>query len=518
MKASVSAVLYTSKVLANGEHPIMLRVSYNGKREYKSLKLSCSTKDWNKDKSEVRSKHPYCYNINSIINHELSKLKELVLEYERTGKPYSAKTLIEKLSKPLPSRKTLLELIDERVQYFKYEKGKYNTSTGYKTLYNLIKRFSPNRDIELFEIDKVWLRDFENYLKITNKKETSIYKHFCCLKATINLAIANKYLSDNPFDGFEQKLDRRTKKRALTVDGIDKLLNYFLNKYYCTYTNDDFQSMFYNDGIEIYDGKALRHNCKPDIDLEDIEEEKDEKVRKFWNEYFKKEGYNKLHPQLNSEAIALSLFLCSYIMQGLALVDLANLKWKDLHLLSVLDEDKYIRDVKQHNEEYANNNKIYKYYYKTELLRNKTKHPTKIIVDLADFNAFACLFIPSKETYNPDNYIFGIFDNAKNDASTKFGRMTYMTYLVNHNLKKAAQKAGVSSDITFYTARHTYASQLYHNGVPISLIAQNMGREISNIETYLKEFDNNRIIESNRSIFYFKTPKYDKIETEDDLK
>ena len=142
MKASVSAILYKSKVLANGEHPIMLRVCYNGKRAYKSLKLSCSMKFWNEETSEVKSKHPYSINMNAIINQELSSLKALVLDYERTGTPYSAKILVEKISKPQLVTKTLLQLIDERVQYFKNEKGKYNTATGYRTLYNLVRNMS----------------------------------------------------------------------------------------------------------------------------------------------------------------------------------------------------------------------------------------------------------------------------------------------------------------------------------------------------------------------------------------
>ena len=63
----------------------MLRVCYNGKRAYKSLKLSCSMKFWNEETSEVKSKHPYSINMNAIINQELSSLKALVLDYERTG-------------------------------------------------------------------------------------------------------------------------------------------------------------------------------------------------------------------------------------------------------------------------------------------------------------------------------------------------------------------------------------------------------------------------------------------------
>lgn len=52
----------------------------------------------------------------------MSKLKNLVLDYERRGEPYSAKILANEISKPLPSTKTLLELIDDRVRYFMEEK------------------------------------------------------------------------------------------------------------------------------------------------------------------------------------------------------------------------------------------------------------------------------------------------------------------------------------------------------------------------------------------------------------
>ncbi|MFK2243878.1 hypothetical protein ACIXOF_20635 [Bacteroides fragilis] len=74
--------------------------------------------------------------------------------------------------------------------------------------------------------------------------------------------------------------------------------------------------------------------------------------------------------------------------------------------------------------------------------------------------------------------------------------MTYMNYLVNVNLKRIAKRLGMPP-MTFYSARHSYASQLYHANVPIGLIAQNMGRNTSEIETYLKEFNVNSIVSAN---------------------
>ena len=52
--------------------------------------------------------------------------------------------------------------------------------------------------------------------------------------------------------------------------------------------------------------------------------------------------------------------------------------------------------------------------------------------------------------------------------------------------------------ITFYSARHTYASALYHANVPMGLIAQNMGRNPAEIETYLKDFDRDSVIDANQ--------------------
>lgn len=51
--------------------------------------------------------------------------------------------------------------------------------------------------------------------------------------------------------------------------------------------------------------------------------------------------------------------------------------------------------------------------------------------------------------------------------------------------------------LLMHAARHSYASQLYHANVPIGLIAQNMGRNPSEIQTYLKDFDTINIVEAN---------------------
>ena len=85
--------------------------------------------------------------------------------------------------------------------------------------------------------------------------------------------------------------------------------------------------------------------------------------------------------------------------------------------------------------------------------------------------------------------------------------MNYATYLINNNIKRVGEKLGIKG-ITFYSARHSYASNLYHNNVSIGLIAQNMGRNPAEIETYLKEFEDENIIQANELSYLTGQPEY----------
>ena len=93
---TITPILYTSKTLANGEHPIMLRVCYNGKRSYKSLGIYCKSTEWNKDRKRVKGSRASKYNM--VITRELTKASDYVLSLE--GKDdYTAATIVKHLSK-----------------------------------------------------------------------------------------------------------------------------------------------------------------------------------------------------------------------------------------------------------------------------------------------------------------------------------------------------------------------------------------------------------------------------------
>ena len=469
---TISAILYLSKTLANGEHPIMLRVSYNGQRKYKSLGVSCSEKLWNEKKQEVRLGHPMALNINSIIRSEIDKANKYVLSIE--GKEeYSASSIIKAVTKTAPTTHTLFSLFEERIDFFTNTTHKHNTATGYRTLLNIIKRYTENEDIELFEVTRGWVKDFKAYLK-TKYTDNSIRKFFDNLKALMNYAVEHEYVKESPLanHNWNADLNCQTRKRALSIGEITTLMQYYYNTY-----------------------GMLGLNKRPNLEKTKVH---------YWNQKFKPRGTTKLTP-IDAEQFSLALFLCSYLFQGLALIDLAKLKRKDLKIVEVINEKKWMEDAAEHGIEYANSNKEVTEYYEIYTQREKTNHPTRIMCEVQTLipylNPFGSYIDGCEDEDELEEYVFPIYDKDNDDEYVKFGRMNYATYLVNVNLKRVAEKVGIGGGITFYSARHSYASNLYHSNVPVGLIAQNMGRNPADIETYLKEFDKTKIIAANEKAF-----------------
>ena len=468
---TISVILYTSKKLANNSHPIMLRVCYNGERKYKSIGLSCSKAMWNEKKQEVRATHPFSVNMNTIIRSEIDKANKYVMELEGRD-DYTASTIVKSLTKQAPSKVTLFLLFEERIKFFKEEKQSLNSATGYRTLLNRIKNYTDNDDVELFEVTTNWLKGFEEHLRC-NYTDNSIRKFLDCFKAIMNYAKRMEYIKETPFANFElsKPLDCHTRKRALGLDEITKLMSYYYERY----------------GL---------------VGIEDNNVYGEHDLKQTWvNQKFKPRGLNKLTP-INSEQFSLALYLTSYFFQGLALIDIANLKLKDLQLLELVDEEKYIRDSAKYDIDYAEKHKRTVTHYYITTYRAKTHHQTKIVVECQNLRPYLNPFGSYYEDYSQlkdedmEKYLFPIFDHDNESAEVKFGRMTYMNYMVNVNLKRIAKRLGLPP-FTFYSARHSYASQLYHANVPIGLIAQNMGRNPNDIQTYLQEFDIKSIVEAN---------------------
>jgi integrase len=152
-------------------------------------------------------------------------------------------------------------------------------------------------------------------------------------------------------------------------------------------------------------------------------------------------------------------FLFSYFGQGINFIDIAQLQWKDI----VQDRIFYTR---------AKTGKI---------IHFKLLPPAKAIV----------------EHYRPltgnhsNNYIFPILNRLKHITPLQIdNRETKVLKRVNNGLKEIARLAQVDAILTFYVARHTFATVLRNSGVSIYIISKAMAHtSTETTEIYLNEFE-----------------------------
>ena len=90
--ATINVVCYKWKTLANGEHPLMLRVTKDGKTKYQSLGISVNPKFWNFKKNESKPKCPNFEQIQKIILDKKLEIQKKMLEIRADQKEYTAST------------------------------------------------------------------------------------------------------------------------------------------------------------------------------------------------------------------------------------------------------------------------------------------------------------------------------------------------------------------------------------------------------------------------------------------
>ncbi len=160
---------------------------------------------------------------------------------------------------------------------------------------------------------------------------------------------------------------------------------------------------------------------------------------------------------------ARDLWLFSYLCNGANMQDIARLKYRNIE-----------------------NGKI-------TFIRTKTERSTK--QDLKPVSAFLLpetLAIIDKwgnQDRDPDNYIFGIID--KDDSPERIHDKVKQTFRrINEHMKIIGADLGITTRLTTYTARHSFATVLKRSGAPIEFISESLGhKDIKTTENYLDSFE-----------------------------
>ncbi len=156
-----------------------------------------------------------------------------------------------------------------------------------------------------------------------------------------------------------------------------------------------------------------------------------------------------------TEQRAKDFWIFSYLCNGMNFADVAKLKYSDI----TFDEDGCV----------------------IEFIRQKTarsqsdKTPIEIVLD-KDTAGIISSIIERHGNKNTNGYIFKVL-NGKDTPQAQYDAKQTFVGNVDKYLRKIGDTLGIGIPLSTYTARHSYATVLHRNDVPIVEIAEAMGHE-----------------------------------------
>lgn len=95
MEATVNVTCYKSKILKNGESPLMVRICKDGKKKYKSLGISVNPAHWDFKKNLPKPKCPNYEALLILINEKISEYQRIILDKKVNNAEFTATTLLQ---------------------------------------------------------------------------------------------------------------------------------------------------------------------------------------------------------------------------------------------------------------------------------------------------------------------------------------------------------------------------------------------------------------------------------------
>lgn len=242
----------------------MLRVTKDRKRKYVSLGISVNPENWDFSKNQPKAECPNREYIELLIADKLKEYSAKIVELKATNQEFTSTTLVEKVCVNRVNRKTVGDLFREHINSLTAS-GRKSYALSIKQLYNSLIEFNGHLDIPFSEMDIVWLRRYEAFLRRKGLAENTIGIRFRTLRSIYNVAIEEDVVSAElyPFKKLKvSKLHQETAKRALSKEDIERVLSYKSTNRYMRFPIDIFAFTYYCGGINFVD---IAHLTKANI-------------------------------------------------------------------------------------------------------------------------------------------------------------------------------------------------------------------------------------------------------------
>lgn len=211
---SILFFIKKTKLLKNGEAPICLRITVNGKRAEVQIKRSIEISKWNSNKECSSGKDNKALELNHYLETVRTKVLRIHRELEQDNKPITAEILKQRYYGEGEAPKMLLDVFKDHNNKCRELLGRdyvlgtvlrYERTARY--LFEFIKENYHLSDIPIKDIDYPFIQDFEYFVKTTkNCEQNAAIKYLKNLKRIVKIALINQWINKDPFAEIRFKL------------------------------------------------------------------------------------------------------------------------------------------------------------------------------------------------------------------------------------------------------------------------------------------------------------------------
>ena len=230
---SILFFIKRKKLLKNGDAPVYMRITVDGRFLEASLKRGVNPKTWNEKKQRSTGRDRLSLELNDYLDDTLAKILKIHQRFADEKKIINPKTILDEWAGRIEKPKMLCE--EFRTDNEKYRQRLEIGDVVLNTVLRneraerylgefIVKKYKAE-DIPFSAIDNAFVRDFHLFLRVDKKQEQNTANKYCkILKRIVTLALDNKWMDVNPFQGVRFQA-KATNRQFLTEKELSTIMN-----------------------------------------------------------------------------------------------------------------------------------------------------------------------------------------------------------------------------------------------------------------------------------------------------
>lgn len=200
----------------SGEVPVYARITANGTRVDFSTQKCIAENLWSQAKERAKGSSKKAIDLNNYIDDMEIGIFKVMQDMQKGGAVVTARELYNRFFNIGPHKKVermIIATFHEHNQECRALMGRdfeLGTIKKYETITRLLQRYIKKKyeaeDLPLTSLDRDFVHGFDLYLKIDrNQQQNTVARYMKGLKKITNRALANEWITKDPFAGFKVK-------------------------------------------------------------------------------------------------------------------------------------------------------------------------------------------------------------------------------------------------------------------------------------------------------------------------